>query len=84
MKPIEYAKQEVAAYEIKAECGGGFRGVFFVRETKERRASERFETLEDARYWAKSQAHEAYNADGYSLAPLRRRGGYEANVWVNA
>ena len=39
---------------------------------------------EDARYWAKSQAHEAYGADGYSLAPLRRRGGYEANVWVNA
>lgn len=33
---------------------------------------------------AKSQAHEAYGADGYSLAPLRRRGGYEANVWVNA
>lgn len=74
----------IAAYPIKDELGGGFRGVFFVRETKERRASDRFDTIEQATYWAKVQAHEAYDAEGYSLAPLRKRGEYQANVWVAA
>lgn len=74
----------IAAYPIKDELGGGFRGVFFLRATKERRVSDRFDTLDQARYWAKLQAHEAYSADGYSLAPLRKRGEYQANVWVAA
>lgn len=72
----------IAAYPIKAELGGGFRGVFFNRETKERKQSDRCDTLEQATYWAKAAAHEAYKADGYSLAPLRRKGEYQANVWV--
>lgn len=71
----------IAAYELQ---DGGFRGVFFLRATKERRASDRFETFEQATYWAKKQAHEAYDATGYSLAPLRKRGEYQANVWVAA
>lgn len=72
----------IAAYPIKDEIGGGFRGVFFLTATKERRASERFDTIEQARYWAKVQAHEAYDAVGYTLAPVTRRGEYKANVWV--
>lgn len=47
------------AYPIKDSLGGGYRGVFFIRATKERRASERFETIEEARYWAQVQAHAA-------------------------
>ncbi len=74
----------ITAYPIKAELGGGFRGVLFVRATKERRASDRFDTLEQARYWAKVQAHAAYDEIGYSLAPIRRRGEYLANVWVRS
>lgn len=71
----------IAAYPTKT---GGFRGVMLNRETKERVASDEFETLEAARFWAQSQAHAAYDADGYALAPLRRRGEYQANVWVAA
>jgi len=74
----------IAAYPVKDEMGGGYRGVFFHRVTKERRASDRFDTIEEASYWAKMQAHEAYDAAGYSLAPLRKRGEYQANVWVAA
>lgn len=74
----------ITAYPIKDELGGGFRGVIINHETKERRASDRCETLESARYWAQVQAHSAYDAAGYSLAPLRRRGEYQANVWVAA
>lgn len=71
----------IAAYPLK---DGGFRGVMFVRENKVRTASDRFDTLEQATYWAKVQAHEAYEAAGYSLAALRKRGEYQANVWVGA
>jgi hypothetical protein len=70
------------AYPIKSELGGGFRGVYFIRSTKERKTSDRFETLEEARHWAKVQAHEAYDEIGYALAPVTRRGEYLANVWV--
>jgi hypothetical protein len=69
----------IAAYSIK-DGSGGFRGVFFVHETKVRNASERFATLEQAKYWAQAQAWKAY--DGCKFAPLRRRGEYWANVWV--
>lgn len=72
----------VNAYEINEKNGGGYRGVFFICETKERRASERFDTLEQAKYWAKMQAHETYGAGGYSLAPMRRTNEFYANVWV--
>lgn len=69
----------VAAYPLKT---GGYRGVMLNHETKERIASDVFDTLEAARLWAKSQAHSAYDAVGYALAPIRRRGEYRANVWV--
>lgn len=72
----------IAAYPIDEAKGGGFRGVLLNRSTKERKASDRFDTLEQARYWAQVQAHEAYDAVGYSLAPVRRKGEYLANVWV--
>jgi hypothetical protein len=72
----------IAAYPIKETLGGGFRGVLLVCETKARVASDRFETLTEARYWAQMEAHKAYDARGYSLAPLRRKGEYQANVWV--
>lgn len=71
----------IAAYPLK---NGGFRGVMLNRETRERVASDIFETLEAARFWAKSQAHAAYDEDGYVLAPIRRRGEYLANVWIAA
>lgn len=74
----------IAAYPIKTELGGGFRGVMLVAiPTKVRHASDRFETLEEAKFWAKTKAHEAYEEAGYSLAPLRRNGEYQANVWAN-
>jgi hypothetical protein len=75
----------LSAYPIKEELGGGFRGVFFVRATKERFASEVMPTLEAAKYWTKCKAHEAYAARGYTLAYLRMpRGKYQSNVWVAA
>lgn len=69
----------IAAYPLK---DGGYRGVFLNRDTKERIASDRLDTLEAAKFWAKTKAHEAYDAVGYSLAPLRRKGEYQANVWI--
>ena len=63
----------IAAYPIKADLGGGFRGVFFVRATKDRRASERFDTLEQARHWAKLQAHETYEVVGYRIGDSQAR-----------
>lgn len=67
----------IAAYEVKT---GGFRGVF-KKIGEERIASDVFETLEEAKFWAKTKAHEVY-APSYSLAPLRLKGEYRANVWV--
>ncbi|MER9003310.1 hypothetical protein NKI15_06735 [Mesorhizobium sp. M0862] len=72
----------IAAYPIKAALGGGFRGVYFNRITKERTASEAFGSLEAARFWAKTEAHTRHDAEGYALAALSRRGEYEANVWT--
>lgn len=69
------------AYALK---DGGFRGVFFVRATKTRHASEVCKTMEQAKFWAKSQAHTAYEEVGYSLAAIRKKGEYLANVWVAA
>lgn len=74
----------IAAFERKAELGGGFRGVYFNLVTKERVESEVLPTLEAARYFAKAEAHRRHTAENYSLAPYRRRGEYKANVWVPA
>lgn len=71
----------LAAYPIKEELGGGYRGVMLVHGSK-RVASDRCDTLEQARYWAKAQAHAAYDEIGYTIAPMRCRGEYKANVWV--
>lgn len=67
----------VAAYPLK---DGGFRGAIINRETKARSQSDVCDTLEAAIYWAKKEAF-AYN--GSRLAPLRRKGEYYANVWIN-
>ena len=67
----------IAAYPLK---DGGYRGVMLMRSTKQRHASVPLETLEAAIYWAKSEAHRTF--DGYALAPLRRKGEFQANVWV--
>lgn len=72
----------IAAYPVKDELGGGFRGVMLIRATKERKASDCFDTFEEAVHWAKSAAHAVYGTDGYKLAPVRRKGEYQANVWV--
>lgn len=74
----------INAYPIKSELGGGFRGVIFNRVTKARRASDRCDTLEAARFWAQTEAHKEFEAAGYNLAPVRRSGEYYANVWVAA
>lgn len=75
----------IAAYPIKDELGGGFRGVYLHRETKNRIASDVLPTLEAARFWAKTEAWNRHSAEpGYSVAALRRRGEYQANVWVAA
>lgn len=74
----------IAAYPIKDELGGGFRGVF-KRVGEDRIPSDRFDTLEEAKFWAKSQAWEAYsNEPGYAVAALKKRGEYQANIWVAA
>lgn len=72
----------ICAYPIKDELGGGFRGVYFDRATKERFASDVYFDLEAARHWAKMEAHKRHEAQGYNLAPLNRRGEYQANVWT--
>lgn len=77
--PGTYHVATLNAYEIK---GGGFRGVYFVRETKTRHASEVLETLEAAKFWAKSKAYEVHAAEGYRLAAVAKKGEYYANVWV--
>lgn len=77
----------IFAYTIKADHGGGFRGVFYNRATKARVSSERMDTLAAAKRFAKTEAHnfaEKLNI-GYSLAAVRKPAGeYYANVWVRA
>lgn len=72
----------IAAYPIKDELGGGFRGVF-KPIGEERVPSDRFDTLEQAKFWAKDKAWKAN--EGCRFAPLNKaRGEYWANVWVDA
>ena len=74
----------INAYPIKDSLGGGYRGVMLIKETRERRASKRFDTLQQATYWAKNEAHNTYSGMGYKLAPVSKSGEYYANVWVAA
>lgn len=69
----------IAAYKIQ---DSGFRGVILNRETKERIASEVLPTLSAATFWAKKSAFEKLGETPFTLAPLRIRGEYRANVWV--
>lgn len=71
----------IAAYPIKEELGGGFRGVF-KKIGEDREPSERFETLERAKFWAQDKAWKLYT--GCRFAPLNKKGEYQANVWVDA
>lgn len=72
----------IAAYPIKESLSGGFRGVYKAIG-QERIASPVFETLEQARFWAKNEAWERHSEQsGYNLAALRRKGEYQANIWI--
>jgi hypothetical protein len=70
------------AYPIKEELGGGYRGVVFIRPKSERLASDVLPSLDAARNWAKIKAHEVMGGKFYRLAPLRRSGSYQSNLWV--
>lgn len=73
----------IAAYPIKESLGGGFRGVYKAIGQERIASPEAFKTLEQARYWAKNEAWTRHSEQaGYALAPLRRRGEYQANIWV--
>ena len=72
----------IAAYPIKDELGGGFRGVYLNRETRERIQSDQLATLDEAKFWAKNAAWNKH--EGCRYASLNKRGEYQANVWVDA
>lgn len=84
---MAYHIATIAAYPLKDELGGGYRGVMLIRATKTakaiRHASERLDSLAAATRWAKQTAHDAYSPVGYCLAAVRRQGEYKANVWVS-
>jgi hypothetical protein len=71
----------IYAYELKV---GGFRGIYIAKtEGGEYLKSEILKTLEDARYWAKSQAFERYGKEpGFNIASYRGKYAYNANVWI--
>lgn len=71
----------IAAYPIKEELGGGFRGVYKAVGAERVPSPEAFPTLEAAKFWAQSYAYRLH--DGCRFAPLRRKGEYQANVWVD-
>ena len=72
----------IAAYPIKDELGGGYRGVYKA-VGEPRIASPRFDTLDQARHWAKLEAWNRHHDEPrYSLAALRRHGEYQASVWI--
>jgi hypothetical protein len=70
----------IAAYPIKDELGGGYRGVYKAVDMP-RVPSDRFATLEEAKFWAKNKAWELHPNCRY--AALNRKGEYQANVWVD-
>lgn len=67
------------AYERKE---GGFRGVLFNRESKDRKQSDVLPTLEEARHWTRKAIWEELPDGHFTIAPYRRRHEYLANVWV--
>ena len=75
-------RMTLVAYPIKDELGGGFRGALRDHATTTDHKSEVLGTLDTARYWAKAKAHELMDGEFYRLAPLRRTGEYEANLWA--
>lgn len=68
----------ICAFETK---DGGFRGVYKAVGQERVPSPELFDTLAEATFWAKNEAHKRH-AGNYSLAPMRRRGEYLANVWA--
>lgn len=74
----------IAAYPIKESLGGGFRGVYKAIG-EDRITSPVLATLEEARFWCQNEAWTRHsNEPGYAVAALRRRGEYQANIWVDA
>jgi hypothetical protein len=61
---------------------GGFRGVILKRATREQKASEVLSTLEAAKFWAKTAAFDALGGTSFTLAAIRIKGEYQANVWI--
>lgn len=78
MNPGLIHAYSLAAYPTK---DNKFEGVIRDEQTKKRRFSPRFETLQQATFWVKSEAHQVINGKG-TLAPMKRKGEYHANVWV--
>lgn len=79
----------IRAYEIKAELGGGFRGVYRsaaspVDGSIEEIKSEVLPTIEAARYFAKNAGYEKH--PGATVAVIGRSSGiqYRANLWVRS
>lgn len=70
----------IAAYPIKDELGGGFRGAYRAVGGARHPSPEAFETLEQAKFWAKSYAWRLH--EGCTYAPTKTRGEYQANVWL--
>lgn len=69
----------IAAYPLEE---GGFRAVYLDRRTRGRITNAPVATLEEARKLAQRFAYDRHHRDGFKLAPLRRRGEYRANVWI--
>jgi hypothetical protein len=70
----------LAAYQTK---DGKYEGVIRNEETKQRDFSPRFNTLAEATHWCKTQSYKVTGGKG-SLAPMKRKGEYRANVWMSA
>lgn len=70
----------IAGYPIKDELGGGFRGVYLNRVTRNRIQSDVLSTLSAAKFWAQTEAHRHHEIQ--NIAQLNRRGEYQANIWV--
>ena len=60
---------------------GNFTGALLVLSTRER-VAEDFDTLEEARYWAKVQAHERFPEGRLAPIMVRKSKEYRANVWA--
>lgn len=71
----------IAAYEMKV---GGFRGVYKAKGEPRVPSETLFQTLAEARFWAQTQAFNRHGHEpGYTVASVRRRGEYLANIWIH-